>query len=169
VKRHDVQTIGENTLEIGSESIYLGDEAIRNFIGNLVDQTEAAERHPAQPSVLVVDDEKLIADTCSEILKTAGFHARSAYEVWSALDIVEEFRPDYLLTDVLMPRLNGVELAIAVRKMSPGTKILLFSGQAGISEILLQGHEQGYEFEVIAKPIHPLKLIEHLQNLESKG
>ena len=126
MKRHDVQTIGENTLEIGSESIYLGDEAIRNFIGNLVDQTEAAERHPAQPSVLVVDDEKLIADTYSEILKTAGFHARSAYEVWSALDIVAEFRPDYLLTDVLMPRLNGIELAIAVRKCRQERKFCFF-------------------------------------------
>jgi hypothetical protein len=40
---------------------------------------------------------------------------------------------------------------------------LLFSGQAGISEILLAGHRQGFEFELIAKPIHPLKLIERLK------
>ena len=156
-------------LEIGSESIYLGDEVVRSLTGDLLDETEATERQPARPRVLVVDDEKLIADTCAEILETAGYHARTAYDGWSALQLMAEFRPDYVLTDVLMPRMNGVELAIAVSKMSPETRILLFSGQAGISEILLQGHEQGYEFELVAKPIHPLRLIEHLQSLENNG
>ncbi len=85
------------------------------------------------------------------------------------MDMAAEFQPDYLLTDVLMPRMNGVELAIYVRKMLPTVKILLFSGQAGISEILLQGREQGYEFELLAKPIHPLKLIERLQNQKPEG
>jgi len=64
---------------------------------------------------------------------------------------------------VLMPRMNGVDLGIAMRKMFPDAKILLFSGQAGISEILLEGQRQGFEFELIAKPIHPLKLIERLK------
>jgi CheY-like chemotaxis protein len=62
-----------------------------------------------------------------------------------------------------MPKMNGVELAIAMRKMYPSIKILLFTGQAGISRLLLEGQQQGYEFELIAKPIHPLKLIERLQ------
>jgi DNA-binding NtrC family response regulator len=64
----------------------------------------------------------------------------------------------------LMPKMNGVELAIATRKMSPTTRILLFSGQAGISEILLQGRERGYEFELVAKPIHPMRLVERIKN-----
>jgi hypothetical protein len=59
--------------------------------------------------------------------------------------------------------MNGVELAIAVSEMWPTTRILLFSGQAGISDALLQGHEQGYDFELVAKPVHPIKLIERLQ------
>jgi hypothetical protein len=59
-----------------------------------------------------------------------------------------------------------VELAIAVRKMYPAVKILLFSGQAGISEILLEGQSRGYQFELIAKPIHPLKLVERLKEQE---
>jgi hypothetical protein len=40
---------------------------------------------------------------------------------------------------------------------------VLFSGQAGISDILLDGQRQGFEFELIAKPIHPLKVIEYLK------
>lgn len=63
-----------------------------------------------------------------------------------------------------MPRMNGVELAIAVRKMFPETKIVLFSGQAGISEILLNGQRQGFQFELLPKPMHPLKLIERLKD-----
>ena len=110
--------------------------------------------------MLVVDDEKLIVDTIVEILSRAGFDVVSAYDGWGAVEAAGHFRPDYLLSDVLMPRMNGVELAIAIRKMHPATKILLFSGQAGISDILLSGRQQGLKFELIAKPIHPLKLIQ---------
>jgi DNA-binding NtrC family response regulator len=59
--------------------------------------------------------------------------------------------------------MNGVELAKAIRKMHPSTKILLFSGQVGVSEILLDAEQQGYYFELLAKPLHPAKLIERLR------
>jgi CheY-like chemotaxis protein len=118
------------------------------------------------PMVLVVDDHKLIADTICEILRNSGYQAVAANDGWSALDLANRFRPEYLISDVLMPKMNGMELAIAVSKMYPRTKILLFSGQAGISEILQDGHRQGYEFDLIPKPIHPLKLIDHLKRME---
>ena len=120
---------------------------------------------PAQrrPRALVVDDERLIADTTTDILEGAGFDVTVAYDGWTALEAASRFKPDYLLSDVTMPQMNGVELAIAIRKMYPETRILLFSGQAGISEILLSGRSQGFEFDLVAKPIHPLKLIEKLK------
>jgi CheY-like chemotaxis protein len=124
------------------------------------DSTETLQR---RPTVLIVDDEKLIVDTMAEILNGAGFEAIGAYDGWTALEQIAHRRPDYLLSDVLMPQMNGVELAIAIRKMHPATRIVLFSGQAGISEILLEGQRQGFQFELLAKPIHPLKLIEHLR------
>jgi len=58
--------------------------------------------------------------------------------------------------------MNGVELAIASRTHYPAAGIVLFSGQAGISEILQDAQPRGYEFELIAKPIHPSRLIERL-------
>jgi CheY-like chemotaxis protein len=125
---------------------------------------ETTATRPAKPRILVVDDEKLIADTCAEILAGAGFDVRKAYEGFTALEIASKFRPDYLLTDVMMPQMNGVELAIWISKTLPSAKILLFAGQAGISEILLRAQEQGYEFELLAKPIHPIKLIEHFRD-----
>ncbi|HTV81481.1 MAG TPA: response regulator [Acidobacteriaceae bacterium] len=121
------------------------------------------DQAPRRARVLVVDDQRLIADTMAEILTNAGFEAVAAYDGWQALEIASRFRPDCLLSDVLMPRMNGVELAITLRQKDPRLTILLFSGQAGISEILLEGQRRGYEFELIAKPIHPLKLIERLK------
>lgn len=121
------------------------------------------EPQEPRPRILIVDDHKLIADTLREILQNSGFEARAAYDGPTALEVASRFRPDWLLSDVLMPQMNGVELAVAMRKNYPRTTILLFSGQAGISEILRDGQRQGYEFELIAKPVHPLKLIERLK------
>jgi CheY-like chemotaxis protein len=123
----------------------------------------SAGPQPTRTKVLVVDDEKLIVDTIVEILTAAGFDAVGSADGWAALDVAARFHPDSLLSDVLMPKMNGVELAIAMRKMYPSTRVLLFTGQVGISGILLEGQKQGYEFELIAKPIHPLKLIERLK------
>jgi CheY-like chemotaxis protein len=121
-----------------------------------------------KPSILVVDDQEMIADSLLDILNGAGFRAVVAYDGASALQIAESAPPDYLLTDVIMPAMNGVELAIAIRKKYPATRIVLFSGQAGISDILLQGKQQGYEFELIAKPIHPDKLIDELKGIQGR-
>ncbi len=158
------RTQGSIMFEMPSGSIYVADDFFGNELQPCPSESDSQQPQQSLPKILVVDDEKRIADTLAEILELSGFHVAKAYDGWEALEIVGRFRPDYLLSDVLMPRMNGVELAIAIRKMFPGSRILLFSGQAGISEILLEGHRQGFEFELIAKPIHPLKLIERLKD-----
>jgi CheY-like chemotaxis protein len=150
--------------EMPSRSIYAVDRFLRNPAILSTGEDSSEEQQRSLPKVLVVDDERRIADTLSEILTMAGFHAIVAYDGWEALEAATRFHPDYLLSDVLMPRMNGVELAIAVQRIYPLARILLFSGQAGISEILLEGQKKGFEFELIAKPIHPLKLIERLKD-----
>ncbi len=129
--------------------------------------TEHEQRIPvpkkAAPKILVVDDEKLIADTLTEILKRSGYETRVAYGGAEALQIAKGFHPDYLLADVLMPFMNGVELAIAIRQMSVATRILLFSGHANSSELLDDARLKGHKFDVVAKPIHPEKLMQLLQ------
>lgn len=145
------------------DSVYLAGDPISNSTWPCEGISGIAGTQRSRPTVLVVDDEKLIVDTLAEILEGAGFEVIGACDGWTALEKIADRRPDYLLSDVLMPQMNGVELAIAIRKMYPATRIMLLSGQAGISEILLEGQRQGFEFELIAKPIHPLKLIEHLK------
>jgi CheY-like chemotaxis protein len=149
--------------EMPSGSIYAIDEVFRNQIEHRPSEADSSQLQQHLPKILVVDDERRIADTLAEILEMSGFQVATAYDGWQALDAVVRFHPDYLLSDVLMPRMNGVELAIAIQKLFPSARILLFSGQAGISKILLEGQKQGFEFELIAKPVHPLKLIERLK------
>jgi CheY-like chemotaxis protein len=69
-----------------------------------------------RPFILVVDDEKRIADTLALILDSEGYSAEAAYEGASALEICRRKVPDLILSDAVMPGMNGIELAIAVRQ-----------------------------------------------------
>jgi CheY-like chemotaxis protein len=80
--------------------------------------------------VLVVDDEVLIADTIVMILNRNGFHAEAVYSGTQAIEAARRITPELILSDVLMPQLDGVEAAIAIREFLPATRIVLFSGQA---------------------------------------
>ena len=124
------------------------------------DKTET--QSPA-PRILVVDDEKVIADTIVQILNRNGFIAEAAYGGQEAIDLAKLHCPDLVLSDVLMPKVDGVEAAIAIRKLCPDTRIILFSGQAATVEILQRAKERGHTFELLAKPIHPTELIKHLR------
>ncbi len=148
--------------------IWLAPEESRHLPGFDFSESNAEAREKARPRILVVDDEKLLADTTAAILRRAGYNARTAYDGFAALEAVNTFRPDYLLTDIMMPAMNGVELAIAVSSMHPATKILLFSGQAGIFGILEQSRTRGFDFPLLAKPVHPSNLIERLKELKDR-
>lgn len=112
-----------------------------------------------KPVVLVADDEKVIADTLSTILNQCGFFAHAAYDGVSALELAKEIRPDMVISDVVMPRMTGIELAKAVIRMFPECKILLFSGQAATADLLRKAEEDGYNFTMLFKPIHPADIL----------
>jgi CheY-like chemotaxis protein len=116
------------------------------------------------PRILVVDDEALIADTIVQILNRSGFIAEAAYGGKEAIEAARRITPELVLSDVLMPHVDGVEAAIAIQKFLPETRIVLFSGQAATVEILARARARGYHFELLAKPLHPTQLIKHLRS-----
>ena len=116
-----------------------------------------------KPRVLVADDERVIADTLAMILNNSGFQARVAYSGEKALELASEYRPDMLISDVIMGGLNGIDAAIKIREILPSIKILLFSGQAATADLLEKARAQGYEFEILAKPVHPQDLLAKLR------
>jgi CheY-like chemotaxis protein len=146
---------------------YAADESAQSSAESPWRSDELEKPEDSRSRVLIVDDQRLIADTLAEILGNAGFSAIAAYDGFDALDKASRFHPNWVVTDVLMPRMNGVDLAITLRQTYPKSTILLFSGQAGISEILHEGRRAGYQFELIAKPIHPMRLIERLKQDET--
>jgi CheY-like chemotaxis protein len=123
-----------------------------------------ARRCGAAPRILVVDDEILIADTIVQILNRNGFVAEAAYSGEQAIEMARLSCPEMVLSDVLMPRIDGVEAAIEISKLCPDTRIVLFSGQAATVEILSRAKDRGYNFELLPKPIHPTQLIQHLRS-----
>jgi CheY-like chemotaxis protein len=113
----------------------------------------------ARPTILVVDDEAVIADTLGMILEGNGFRVAIAYDGKSALKISRTVLPDLLLSDVAMPGMSGIDLAIEIQQSIPNCKVLLFSGQASTSDLLGAARHTGREFTILAKPLHPTELL----------
>lgn len=109
--------------------------------------------------IFVVDDEFVIATTLATILQRSGFDAVSFTEPMKALDAAREKAPDLLISDVMMPILSGVDLAIRIKSECPGCKVLLFSGQAATANLLEVARREGYDFELLSKPIHPSEFL----------
>ena len=112
--------------------------------------------------VIVVDDEPIIADTLVNILNGEGHQAIATSNGKSAIEWAARFLPDVVVSDVIMPGLNGVETGKLIRKQYPNCRIILFSGQAAATDLLAQARDEGYSFEVLAKPISPDALLETL-------
>ena len=116
-----------------------------------------------RPRVLIADDERVIADTLAMILNQSGFQARVAYTGEQAVELAAEFAPEMLISDVIMGGLNGIDAAIRIREILPAIKILLFSGQAATADLLDKARQEGHEFEILAKPVHPTDLLAKLR------
>jgi DNA-binding NtrC family response regulator len=115
--------------------------------------------------VFVVDDEELIADTVAAILHNFGYEAKAFYSARAALAACDNLSPELVVSDVAMPGMSGVEMAILIRERHPACKILLFSGQAETFNLLEEARKRGYDFELLMKPVHPKDLLAKLDRL----
>lgn len=109
--------------------------------------------------VLIVDDEAPIVDTLAVILRRSGYDAVPAYDAMTALLLCRTNCPDLVISDVMMPAMNGIEMAIQVQESCRECKILLFSGMAASADLLEAARQGGHEFELVSKPIHPADLL----------
>jgi CheY-like chemotaxis protein len=117
-----------------------------------------------RPVILVVDDESAIADTLTQILCLNGYRAMAAYDGAEALESALLTPPALLITDVVMPGMNGIDLAITIRRIFPDCKILLFSGQAATMDLLANARNAGHplSFTLLTKPVHPNELLSYI-------
>jgi CheY-like chemotaxis protein len=121
--------------------------------------TEISEQAASRRRVIGADYEETIATTLAIILNQAGFEARAVFSGEQVVKLLDSFQPEMLITDVIMPGMTGIEVAIALRDSLPDCRILLFSGQAATADLLELVKTHGHQFEIVAKPIHPSDLL----------
>jgi DNA-binding response OmpR family regulator len=106
-------------------------------------------------TALVVDDEFYIVDLLADILADEGFRVLRAYDGLSALAIAEETPVDLVVADVMMPKLDGIAMALRLRQRYAAMRIVLMS--AAVTQV-----PEGFEF--IAKPFDINELLEKLES-----
>ena len=114
------------------------------------------------PHVLVVDDDKTLADSLAAVLEQHGFHASVAYSGADAVQCALHAPPDFILSDIFMEGIDGVDVAIAITETLPRCRVLLMSGAADTSRTLDKAQRRGHNFEVLTKPVLTDSLLDKL-------
>lgn len=109
--------------------------------------------------IFVVDDEFVISWSVGRILSSKGFAAHAFTDPHEALKTAAGEPPDLLITDVRMPEMSGIELAIKVQAVCPDCKVLLMSGHASTDELLEDARAKGHAFPLLWKPVPPDVLV----------
>jgi len=112
--------------------------------------------------VLLVEDEEAVRELLTSALERAGFEVHAATSGEEALELERQRRFDLLVTDVVLPKITGPQLAREIRHRSPETRVLFMSGYAGDS---LDAAESGGPRTFIQKPFSSRTLIDRVREL----
>jgi CheY-like chemotaxis protein len=85
--------------------------------------------------VLVVEDEFGLQDVLRSVLTMEGYEARVAVDGLNGYRVFREFRPDLIITDVVMPNMSGIELIQKIRRETPRIKVIFMSGFFGVKRL----------------------------------
>ena len=107
--------------------------------------------------VLIVDDEPAVADTLREMIASWGYETQVAADGLAGLKRAEEFHPFVVITDVMMPRLDGFGLLRKLRERYPETAVILLTGKGSVEMALRAIQEEG-AYHYFEKPIDFNKL-----------
>src|SRR5215813_7201958 len=107
--------------------------------------------------ILIVDDEDSARQGLKELIARWGYETETAADGRDALERIEEFSPSVILTDVVMPNLDGFQLLSHVRASNPETSVILLTGQGSVDAAIRAVKEEGafYYFE---KPVDTRRL-----------
>ena len=116
--------------------------------------------------VLVVDDERLIADTLGIIFQQRGFECRVSYTGEDALACPQDFCPELLLCDIAMPGMNGMELAWKVTQRWPDCRVLMLTGNfIDLPSARKWAGSQLLRSRIMTKPVPPALLLKEADAL----
>ena len=116
--------------------------------------------------ILVVDDEPMIRDGLKVALEMEGHRALTASDGNEALKIVDESKPQLIITDIIMPESDGIEVICSLKETNPDIKILAISGGGRISaQDHLKIAKQLGASSILAKPFSTEELICEINKL----
>ncbi|HWM92572.1 MAG TPA: ATP-binding protein [Thermoanaerobaculia bacterium] len=125
----------------------------------------AAQAIPPWRRILVVDDNKDSADSLALLLTLQGSEVRTAYDGLEAVEAAAAFKPDVILSDIGMPKLNGYEAAQRIREQSQGRRVVLVAMTGwGQEEDRRRSVEAGFDFHLV-KPVDLTALEQLLASL----
>ena len=107
----------------------------------------------AKPTALVVDDELLIREFCSDILGQAGFQVRTAADAQEALEVAQADPPAVILLDVMLPGMSGVEALTHFGRVAPLTPVIMITAYASLQSAIGSVKHGAYDY--IPKPLEP--------------
>jgi CheY-like chemotaxis protein len=116
--------------------------------------------------ILVVDDQLFITETLRIILETRGYVVLCANSGIEAIAEAGTYSPHLLLSDVMMPGLNGFEAGLRIKERCPDCRLLFLSGYAKSPSmsVMTEGlKRRGYRFELLEKPIPPDVLLDKVK------
>jgi DNA-binding NtrC family response regulator len=114
--------------------------------------------------ILIVDDEPEVTQSLSAILAKYEYEVRVAGNAEEAVEAIAEWQPDLAIVDVVLPRMGGIDLAVVIRGTHPRCQIVLFSGNQTTQSLLEEAATKGNLFEVLAKPVHPLFMVDYVSS-----
>lgn len=117
--------------------------------------------------ILIVEDEQVIADTLGQILGANGYDIRVVYSAEDAVSVISGWPPHLAILDVMLPKMNGIELAVILKENLPRCHVLLFSGQPSVEALMQKAKNEGHEFDILAKPVHPTVMLNAISTLLS--
>lgn len=105
-------------------------------------------------NILVVDDEAPLRHLLLDVLGRAGHHVLQAPDGRAGLQAFAESRPDLVITDLIMPEMEGIELISAIKKIDPGVKIIAMSGGGRVNpDLYLTLAAKFGAAKVMSKPV----------------
>lgn len=117
-------------------------------------------------NILLVDDEAQVAQTLEMIFRSRGYNVRIALSAEEAIETIADWEPELAIVDVMLPRMNGIELGEVLRANYPNCQVVLVSGHPATSDLLQASRRDDQPLtEVLMKPLHPAHILEIVAGL----
>ena len=129
--------------------------------------TSSGSGHPSHDRILIVEDDQTTRVGLTELVRTWGFTTEAAADGQEALQRITDFRPSIVISDLVMPRMNGLELLRALKEEGGDMIVVILTAQ-GTVETAVEAIKDG-AYDYLTKPIEPQRLKILLDKIVERG